>query len=653
MAEASTPAASKATQKTPGAMLDDLPKRSSNFIRREVRRTFRKDTLFKRLPITSWLPKYNLECLEGDLMAGCAVGLTVVPQSMAYAGVAGLPPNYGLYSSFVGCFVYMIFGTCMEICIGPTAIMALLTYEYSRNGVPDYAVLLCFLSGVITLAAGICNMGFLVNFISRPVICGFTSAAAITVASTQLKGLFGLSFSSQGIVQMYMKLFQNIGKTRWQDLTLGLSCMVILLLMRKMKDLKAVKVQTSDDLGTRIFKKLIFLTSVGRNAIVVIMALLIAYTLDDDQPFIITGEVKPGLPAFRPPPFSTVINGTNFTFIDMVTDIGSGIVVVPILSILGSVAIASAFSAGKMVDAKQEMFALGFCNLLGSFVQSMPITGSFSRTAVNANSGVKTTAGGIITGVLVMLALSFLTSHFKYIPKASLAAVIICAVIFMIEYEMIIPVWKARRLDQLPLWGTFITCLFWKLEYGILVGVTINLSIYLYGTARPKVNINVVKKQDRDEPSYVVVEPSSGLFFPSVDYVRAAVNKAGLITAQGITTVVVDCSHFTGVDFTAVQGIKGLCSDFEKRHQTLIFSNAPTSVKDGLQSLHADIKIATSPEELHSLLKSSHPVAILSNTSAIGHSSSVGSCHEGEDPDMTNPLLELSAVPTIVREKVT
>ncbi|XP_045582275.2 sodium-independent sulfate anion transporter isoform X2 [Procambarus clarkii] len=638
-------AANTTPGKSAGIMSRSCPTRTAAIIKRGVRRTFSKETLFKRLPITSWLPKYNLECFEGDLMAGFTVGLTVIPQGIAYAVVAGLPPNYGLYSSFMGCFMYLIFGSCKDITIGPTAIMAIMTHEYSGNGGPDFAVLLCFLTGLIILAAGFCNLGFLINFISKPVICGFTSAAAITIASSQLKGLFGLSYSSDGIIETYKNLFKHIGETRWQDLTLGISTIIILLLLRKLKDLKAVKVQVTDEMKTRIWKKCVFLLSVGRNAIVVIIALIIAYALDHHQPFIITGEVQPGLPAFKVPPFSTVINGTNLTFSDMVLDVGSGIAVIPLISIIESIAIASAFSGGKTIDATQEMFALGFCNLVGSFAQSMPVTGSFTRTAVNATSGVKTPAGGIVTGILVILALAFLTAYFKFIPKASLAAVIICAVIFMIEYDIVVPVWKARRLDELTLWGSFLCCLFWKLEYGILVGAGINLAILLFGIARPKVKTDIIKKQDGDEPAYVVVEPTNGLFYPSVEYVRATVSKAGLTTGQGSLTVVVDCSHFTGIDFTAAKGLGSLCLDFEKRQQNLVFTNVPPSVKKGLQSINEDIKIATSPDELHSLLRSSYPAAAVNITCTTGRSSTGVSRLEGEDPDLTNPLLEVSTLP--------
>ncbi|XP_037787000.1 sodium-independent sulfate anion transporter-like isoform X5 [Penaeus monodon] len=598
---------------------------ATNLLSRKVRGIFTKKTLNARLPITQWLPKYNLEMLEGDVLAGFTVGLTVIPQGIAYAIVAGLDANYGLYSAFMGCFVYTLLGSCKDITIGPTAIMAIMTHEYSGAGGADFAVLLCFLSGLIILASGICNLGFLIMFISKPVICGFTSAAAITIASSQLKGLFGLSYDAEGFLDTCKKLFQNIAYTKWQDITLGICCMICLLLMRKLKDLKAVKPNEADSTGKKVFKKIIFLSSVGRNAIVVIVAGVIAFAAPEGT-FNVTGDVQGGMPSFKPPPFSTEVNNVTYSFGDMMASVGSGVVIIPLISILESIAIASAFAGGKTIDATQEMIALGFCNIMGAFVQSMPVTGSFSRTAVNATSGVRTPAGGVVTGVLVVLALAFLTPYFRYIPKATLSAVIICAVIFMVEYEMVLPIWRARKLDQLPLWGSFLTCLFWKLEYGILVGVGINLAILLYGTARPKVGVTAVMRQDGDEPAYVLVEPRSGLFFPSIDHVRSVVSKAGRGMASGNLTVVVDCKHFVGVDFTAAKGIKGLCMDYEKRHQDLIFINVTPGVERGLRSVCDNLTIVTSQFELHNSLKSMESSGVCGN-GVIRHENGVISNH--------------------------
>lgn len=207
--------------------------------------------------------------------------------------------------------------------------------------------------------------------------------------------------------------------------------------------------------------------SLSRNALAVIVGIVLCYCLshDDWLPFRASGEITKGIPPFKLPPFSTNVNGTTISFGDMVTNLGASIASIPLISILESIAIAKAFckffctfyhqnfiycffliflAKGKIVDASQEMVALGLCNVLSSFVSSMPITGSFTRTSINNSSGVKTPLGGAVTGALVLLALAFLTTTFSYIPKATLAAIIISAMIFMIEYERIAEIWKGK-----------------------------------------------------------------------------------------------------------------------------------------------------------------------------------------------------------------
>lgn len=199
------------------------------------------------------------------------------------------------------------------------------------------------------------------------------------------------------------------------------------------------------------------------------------------------------MPDFKPPPFHTNLNNRTIEFNEMISDLGASIVLVPIIAVLGNVAIAKAFSTGQIIDATQELFTLSMCNVIGSFFSSMPITGSFSRSAVNHASGVQTAGGGILTGLMVLLALSFLTPYFAFIPKASLAAVIISAVIFMIEYEVLKPMWRSSKKDLVSAFATFIFCLIIGVEFGILIGVAINIVFLLYPSARPSVHVDKAK----------------------------------------------------------------------------------------------------------------------------------------------------------------
>ncbi|XP_059088893.1 sodium-independent sulfate anion transporter-like isoform X2 [Tigriopus californicus] len=583
--------------------------------------------LLKRLPILEWLPKYNGEKAVSDLIAGITVGLTVIPQAIAYADVANLPPQYGLYSAFVGCFVYCFFGSSKDITIGPTAIMALMTAEHVHSGPegPAFAVLLAFLSGLIIFVLGALQLGFVIDFISIPVTAGFTSAAAITIASSQVKGLFGLEITKhshiEGVQGTWIDIVKNFKSFRYQDTILGFICIVVLLLLRitrnvnwfdSIEDLDEptscqIQCNRLGTMGRRIMGKLVWVVATARNAVIVIVCLLIAMGFDPEpQPpgsrnttFILTGEIDTGLPPVGLPPFST----ETMDFSGMVKTLGSAIAIIPMIAILESVAIAKAFAGGKPVDASQEMIALGLCNIGGSFFSSMPTTGSFSRTAVNAASGVKTTFGGIYTGALVILALAFLMDYCCFIPKATLSAVIITAVIFSVEYEVVRPMWRSKKTDLLCAFVTFLCCLFWALEFGILVGVGIQVLIVLYNTARPHLTIELCTL-DGPGSDYLMVVIDRSLVFPSVSHVRNIIEKAGVRQGESKFPVVVDGGHIFTTDYTAAKGFKAMAKDFAKRGQKLIFYNLKPSVESVFKRSGGHVlTMANTQDSLHERLR--------------------------------------------------
>ncbi|XP_039417970.1 sodium-independent sulfate anion transporter isoform X7 [Corvus cornix cornix] len=398
------------------------------------------------LPILRWLPRYSRAWLPLDLLAGLAVGLTTVPQALAYAELAGLPLQYGLYSSFMGCFVYCFLGTAKDVTLGPTAIMSLLVSSYAFHE-PVYAVLLTFLSGCIQLAMGLLHLGFLLDFISCPVIKGFTSAASITISFNQIKNILGLQgIPRQFFLQVYETL-RRIWETRAGDAVLGLTCLAVLTGLRAMKS-HLPQAAPAEPLAVRISYLIVWISATARNALVVLFAGLVAYSFQvmGSQPFRLTGSIPQGLPAFRPPHFSLAVPNGTVPFQSMVEDMGVGLAVVPLMGLLETIAIAKAFASqsGYRIDPNQELLALGVANVLGSFVSSYPITGSFGRTAVNAQSGVCTPAGGLVTGALVLLSLAYLTSLFYYIPKAALAAVIISAVVPMFDAGIFRTLWRVK-----------------------------------------------------------------------------------------------------------------------------------------------------------------------------------------------------------------
>ncbi|XP_073997472.1 sodium-independent sulfate anion transporter-like isoform X2 [Rhodnius prolixus] len=570
------------------------------------RRICNKKVLKKRLPVISYVSEYSSQTAVADLLAGVTVGLTVIPQAIAYASVAGLPSEYGLYSSFVGCFIYAIFGSCKDSPIGPTAIMAILTRENLHGLGASGAILLAFLTGCVQLLMGILQLGFLIDFISGPVSVGFTSAAAIIIATTQIKDLLGLTYTASNFLDVWDQLAGHIGETKKWDTILGIVCMLVLLALRKVKDIPVGPRDTKDRTpGQKLLAQVLWFISTARNILVVVVCALMAYLLHahGECPFVLSGVVKKGLPSIQPPPFEVESGNRTYTFLEMCSNLSSAIIVLPLLSLLEDVSLAKVFAEGRSIDATQELLALGLCNVASSFFGSMAVSGALSRGAVNNASGVRTTLGGVYTGVIVLLSLQFFTPYFYYIPKASLAAVIIAAVVFMVEFHVVKPIWRTNKIDLIPAAATFISCLLLRLELGIVIGISTNLLFLLYASARPSVQ---VEKHTTDWGcEYLVITPDRSLVFPSVEYVRNMISKAGVKQGASSIPVVIDSRHVQGADFTAAKGVKSLIDDFVNRNQPLLFYKLKPSVVDVFSAVQpVNFQYCCTEQELYNMLRS-------------------------------------------------
>lgn len=548
--------------------------------------------ILRFFPILTWIKTYNLTCFIFDFIAGITVGLTVIPQSIAYAAVAGLPLQYGLYSAFMGPFLYIIFGTAKEVSIGPTAIMSLMTQTYVLKGGPAYAVLLGFLSGCVELAAGLLNLGFVVDFISTPVISGFCSAAALTVASTQMKGLLGIKFKGSHFVDIWVGVFSHLSEINPGDAGLGFTAIVVLLLMRKMtalKDIQCLK-NKMKCLQNRFVVATIWFISTSRNAIAVICCTFAAYFLEKNgsSPFTLTGDIQSGLPAFELPAFSanrTVEGSTvELGFGDICSELGSSIGLVPLIAILEQVAIAKSFASGKKTDATQEMFALGVATIAGSFFGAYPISASFGRSSVQFQSGVKTTLSNIYGGILVLFALAFLMPSLAYIPKAVLAAVIITSVIFMVEYEEVMPMWRSRRVELLPFTLTFTCCLFVSMESGILIGTAFHLILLTYQGNKPSTKLTHLSGNALTEDRFIL-KVDRNLYFPGVETFRKSMNKASeKASNKESSCLIIDLENVTEMDYTALKALESLVKEFQKKDLPVHFSKANEKVKNSIES---------------------------------------------------------------------
>ncbi|KAH8399187.1 hypothetical protein KR215_003782 [Drosophila sulfurigaster] len=584
------------------------------------------------LPGIKWLHGYTAQDAVADLIAGITVGLTVLPQGLAYATLAGLEPQYGLYSSFVGGIVYAMLGSCRQVTIGPTALLALMTSRHTGFGLdsgPAYGILLCLISGVVELGMAVLKLGALVDLISLPVTVGFTSATAVIIGTSQLKGLLGLrGGSGSDFINTMRSVFGNLLQVRRGDLTLGLVSISVLLLLRRLKTVKVAQ-RVRNLRAQQLLSGSIWVVSTGRNALVVLVSSVLAYSQcksQDSCPFILTGKVKSGLPSLALPKFETTILGKNGTEVPQtfeqmasLSELGPSMLILPIIAVLGNVAISKAFG-GAGLSPTRELVALSLSNICGAFCSSMPVTGSFSRSAVNHASGVRTPIGGCYTSVLVLLALSLLAPYFQYIPKAALSAVIISAVIFMIEFEVIRPLWRCSRRELLPGAITFVMSLAIGVEIGLLLGVGADVAFLVYRAARPVLSVS--KLQTINGMSYILIRPKhSSLYFPAIEWVRSGISKA--LSTHGTAPVVLDCAHVHGktmnllllfigliilslidFDFTAARGMGSLYKELAKANVPLFLMSAHKDISVILkESTNIDFPTIDCPNDLESLVE--------------------------------------------------
>lgn len=557
-------------------------------LKQYLKSCFTLQTVKEKLPIVTWLPKYSLLDAQSDVISGLTVALTVLPQGLAYALIANLPQQYGLYSAFMGVFVYTLLGTSKDITLGPTAIMSLMTAAFATSPVeddPTFAIVLCLFCGIVQLVMGILHLGIMVNFISYPVINAFTSAAAITIAVGQVKGILGLKDIPREFLHMVYETCKKIPETRIWDLAMGVISLIILFLLKQVRKMKFKPNPNGEPLrlGQKVFRKFIWLIGIGANAIIVITAagvVAIMHMYGYTSQFSITGYVKPGLPPFKPPSFSVQNGNSTIEAGEILQTIGTGLFIVPLLGLVESIAIGKAFARQNnyRINPTQELLAIGIANIASSFVSAYPVTGSFSRTAVNSQSGVRTPMSGVITGAVIILALQFLTPLFKFIPKSALSAVIISAVIQMVDYEILKKFWKVDKVALIPWVFTFLTSFGVGIEYGILIGIGVQLLLLLYPIARPKITFSkafaeVVQfpfQPDRQKViylDYVVVTFNQAVRFPSVEYLQGKILQNMYEENEKPRSVILDCQHLaTGLDYTTIMALIEVITDFKRKN---------------------------------------------------------------------------------------
>lgn len=539
------------------------------------------DKIKNKVPILNWLPSYKKSNLSGDLSAGITVGIMLIPQGMAYAMLAGLDPIIGLYSVTVPLILYAIFGTSRQLAVGPVAMVSLLTAAGIGALNPDtpddylmYALTLAFLVGLIQFGMGLFKFGFIVNFLSHPVINGFTSAAAIIIGLSQVKHLFKIDLPrSEHVYEIIYGLFENISGIHWATFGIGLVGIIII------------------KFGKKIHK------SLPTPLIAVVFGILIVWGLDLTNSGVeVLGEVPAGLPTFTTPSF----------------DMGIWSTLLPIAITISMVGFAESFAVAKTIqgkhknyklDANQELIGLGMANFGASFFKGYPVTGGFSRTAVNDQAGAKTGLASIFSVILIVLTLLFFTQLFYYLPNSILAAVVLVAVYGLIDFKTPKQLWKKDRKDFLLLMVTFFATLMLGIEIGIISGMVLSLGAMIYKASKPHiaklgqvketgVYRNVNRFDDLNErPELLIVRIDGPIYFANLEFIRKKLEVWIQEKGKDLKMIILNFESVTSLDSSGAHELEEWISDWKANQLETCITGAKGPVRDALTKWEINARI--------------------------------------------------------------
>ncbi len=534
-------------------------------------------------PLFEQIENYSTTSFKKDLTAGLTVGIMLIPQAMAYAMIAGLPPIYGLYASTIPLLIYALLGTSRQLAVGPVAMVSLLTASgigaLATGGTASYillAITLAFMVGLIQFFLGLFRLGFLVNFLSHPVISGFTSAAALIIGLSQLKHLLGINIASSHYVHEILgQAFSQFTQINWVTFSIGLAGILMIYLLKKWS------------------------TSFPSQLVVVVFGILFVWSLGlAEQGVKIVGHVPQGLPSLSVPSFDPLQWQALLPIA----------LTIALVSFMESIAVAKAIQAKHRdykVDANQELIALGAANIGGAFFQSYPVTGGFSRTAVNDQAGATTAISSIISAILIFLTLLFLTPLFYYLPNAILAAVIMVAVFGLIDTREVMHLWKSDRRDFWMLTITFFSTLGLGIELGIGIGVLLSLAMVIYQSTRPHIatlgNIpqtdyyrNIERFPDLEEQKEILIfRFDAPLYFANIAYFKEALSNAIAQKGTSLKTIILPANSIYSIDSSGTYALEELLTKCQRQEIKLLFSGLRGPVRDTLKKAGLMDRIGT------------------------------------------------------------
>ena len=544
--------------------------------------------LSRYFPILQWSRTYNTDTLTSDLIAAVIVTIMLIPQSLAYALLAGLPPEVGLYASIAPLVIYAVFGTSRTLAVGPVAVASLMTAaavgELASQGSPDYiaaAIALAFLSGLMLTVMGLLRLGFLANFLSHPVISGFITASAIIIAAGQFKNLTGVPLKGHNLLELIESFFSHLdGFNLWTTL-IGISAIVFLYWARKKVKplLKALGVSDRlADVGAKLAPILSIAVTTG---LVFLLGL-------NTSGVAVVGDIPNVLPTLAMPTYDPAL------WLELATPA----LLISIVGYVETVSVAQTLAAKRRqrIDPDQELIGLGTANIGSAMSGGFPVTGGFSRSVVNFEAGAETPAAGAFTAIGIALATVFLTPLLFFLPKATLGATIFVAVLSLIDVKVIRHTWAYSKADFAAMAATILLTLVQGVEFGIVAGVGISIFLHLQRTSKPHFAVvgrvpgtehfrNILRHDVETDPQTLSIRVDESLYFPNARFLEDTINGA-LAANPAIRNVVLMCPAVNFIDTSALESLEALNSRLKDGDVTLHFSEVKGPVMDRLKRTH-------------------------------------------------------------------
>ena len=544
--------------------------------------------LKRYLPILTWSRDYNRDAFISDAVAAVIVTIMLIPQSLAYALLAGLPAEMGLYASILPLVAYAVFGTSRALAVGPVAVVSLMTAAAIGNlGLTDAASValaagtLAFMSGALLTVMGVMRLGFLANFLSHPVIAGFITASGLLIATSQLKHIFGVETHGHTLPQILGSLLSHLGDVSLPTLVIGVSTTAFLFWVRK--GLKPML------LGFGLKPRLADLGAKAGPVAAVAVTTLAVWGLGlQNWGVKIVGAVPQGLPPLTLPSFSP----------SLWSDLFVSAVLISVIGFVESVSVAQTLAAKKRqrIEPDQELIGLGTSNIAAAVTGGYPVTGGFARSVVNFDAGAETPAAGAFTAIGILLAALLLTPLLYFLPKATLAATIIVAVLSLVDFSLLKRAWGYSKVDFAAVAATILLTLGFGVEIGVSAGVLISIALHLYATSRPHVAEvglvpntqhfrNIHRHAVETLPHVVTLRVDESLYFANARFLEDYVS-ARVVCDEPLSDVILMFSAVNEVDLSALESLEALNLKLKDMGIRLHLSEVKGPVMDRLKRSH-------------------------------------------------------------------